>query len=122
MEAFLLYWLMIIVATIPAALFLIVWRKTLIGRKSERRVSLVLMGVATLSYAWLVLAMAFNDVFLGSSYSTLRYAIIDLNFVATVVCSIAAAWAPERMRVFLVVSSGVTAFVWGVVGAINAAV
>jgi hypothetical protein len=76
---------------------------------------------ATGSYAWLALAMKF-PIFLAESYSRGRFAIIDLNFVVMLACSIAAFRGRERGKVAFGFACVFTMMMWGVLGAINAVV
>jgi hypothetical protein len=118
MDVHTVYWVMIVLAIIPLPLLLLVWPAWVLSPASLRRVRTLLLIVATSSYIWLLLAMKF-PAFLGGSYRTGRLAIIDVNFVVMLVCSIASFRGQERRRIVLGLSCISTALMWGILGAIN---
>jgi hypothetical protein len=76
---------------------------------------------ATGSYGWLVVAMKF-PIFLAASYSGGRFAIIDVNFLVMLACSIVAFRGKERRNVAFGFACVLTMMMWGALGAINAVV
>lgn len=115
------YWVTAVLAAIPTPLLLLAWLGWLSPLVSVSAVRMFLLIVATGSYVWLVLAMEF-PLFLAESYSTSRFAIIDVNFVVMVVCSIAAFRGKERRKVLLGFACISAALVWSVLGGVNSVV
>jgi hypothetical protein len=113
------YWVMIVLAVIPMPLLLVAWLGWFPPSATLSAARMFLLIAATGSYVWLVLAMTF-PTFLAASYSRGRFAIIDANFVAMVVCTIAAFRGKERRKVVFGIACVLTTVMWGVLGAINA--
>jgi hypothetical protein len=115
------YWVIVVLGVIPMPLLLVTWLGWFSPPVLVSAVRLFLLIAATGSYVWVVLAMKF-PLFLAESYSTSRFAIIDVNFVVMVVCSIAAFRGKERRKDLLGFACILTALVWSVVGAVNVVV
>ena len=105
---------MVVLAAIPMPLLLLTWLGWLSPPPSVSVGRMFLLVVATGSYVWLVLAMKFG-MFLGESYSTGRFAIILVNLVVMVICSIAAIRGKGKRKVMFGVACILTALVWDLV-------
>jgi peptidoglycan/LPS O-acetylase OafA/YrhL len=76
---------------------------------------------ATSSHIWLVLGMWF-PFFWGDYHTRVRFAIIDINFVVMLGCSIAAFRSKDKGKVLLIIACLLTTVLWSFEGAINATV
>jgi hypothetical protein len=118
MNAYIFYWVMVVLAAIPMPLLLLTWLGWLSPPAPVNAVRIFLLIVATGSYAWLVLAMKF-PMFLAESYSRGRIGIILVNEIVMVICSIAAIRGKGRRKVMFGVACILTALVWNLMGAVQ---
>ena len=108
-------------AAIAILLLALTWMAWLSPRASVSKHRVLLLIVATGSYLWLVLAMKWPTL-LREPHSISRFAIIDVNFVAMLACSIAAFRGHERRKNVLGFAGLLTTYLWFVQAAINSVV
>lgn len=113
-----IYWIVIIVAISPIILLLPAWWKKLAA--ASGRDSLVLLTVATISYAWLNLGMWW-PAFWGSS-TRVRLLIIDTNFAVMLICMVFAFRARRGNNIFLQIACVFIFALWAFQGALNSIV
>ena len=118
MEVHTAYWVILALAASPMPLLFLAWHRFISASKPAGTLWLILLIGATSSYVWLLLGMKFPALF-GESYSKARFAIIDVNFVVTLGCSIAALWSKGNRKVLLGIACLLTTLVWSIEGAIN---
>ena len=106
---------------IPSLLLLAAWVRPWMSSEGARTISFLLV-ISTASYLWQVAAIWHFPVLLGPDYSNRRFAIIDLNCIGMLLCSIAAFRIRNVSRVPLGVACLLTTLLWGILGAINSVV
>ena len=121
MDVHIVYWIMVALAAIPIPLLLAAWYRSFSSPGVVGIIRLILLIVATGSHLWLILAM-WVPMFLGDSYSNVRFAIIDVNFVMMLGCSIWALLSKGNGRVMLGIAGCLTTLLWSLVGAVNSVV
>jgi hypothetical protein len=122
MNAHVVYWVMMAFSVGAIPLLFLAWRWCLRAASGDvSTLRLILLIIATCSHAWLLLAMKFPQ-FLGASYSTVRFSIIDVNFLVMLACAITAFRLRVKGKILFGVACLLTTWLWGIVGAINIAV
>lgn len=111
---------MIVFAVCPIPLLFIAWRTCLKRKELTTPSRLTLLLLATCSHMWLVIGM-WLPALLGASYSNIRFAIIDANFVVMLACSISILLIKGTDKVLLAIASIITTALWSLVAAVNVA-
>ena len=108
-------------AAIAILLLALTWMAWLSPRASVPKHRMLLLMVTTASYLWFVLAMKWPTI-LAEPHSFSRFAVIDVNFVVMLACSIAAFRGHEKRKNALGFAGLLTTYLWHVQAAINSVV
>ena len=121
MEARIIYWVVLLLAASPVPLLLLSWYRSFSAPSRLGTRWWLLLSVATSSHIWLILGM-WSPMFLGQTYSNVRFAIIDVNCVVVLGCSIGIFLSKGDNKMPLGIACILTTVLWIFVGAVNSSV
>jgi hypothetical protein len=115
------YWLAVILYGMPSVLLVFAWILTL---RSDRELSWVRrwpLITLTGSGVWMVAGFIWPILF-GPTYSRLRFAIFDGNFLLSMIACVSAFFRWSRSTIATGIAGFVGALAWSFLAAINSAV
>ncbi len=123
MSAKIAYWIIFALAACALPLIVVAWRQCMLSSHPARTRLVILLSLATISYAWLLLGMKFPASW-GDYYSNPRYAIIDGNFIVMIGCSIGtfSSKAGQKTILFVGLTCLLLTLLWCFVGVLNVVV
>jgi len=112
-----LYWVLLALCGVPVPILGMAWVSSIRNADLKAR-SLVPLIVLTGSLGWAIVAWNVPEA-LGPSYNGLRYAIINANFFASLVCLVLAFRQSPNTRALRAAACATVTILWGLIAAVN---